>query len=131
MKFEDLHIEMAKTYPRLFPKGPLYWGFEHGPGWGPLIRTLCADINTLISDYPDVEIAVVQVKEKFGALRFYCQLAENCPEDLRLKIRALIDAASAESLKTCETCAKPSGLDKSRAYIVTRCPECRAKAEQA
>ena len=46
------------------------FGFECGDGWYNLIDELCEDITTLIGD-KDITVIAIQVKEKFGGLRFY------------------------------------------------------------
>lgn len=62
-----------------------------GPGWAELI-------NDLFDAKPD-DTQVVQVKEKFGGLRFY--LAGG-PSWYRLTVRG----AESASVQTCETCGK-------------------------
>ncbi len=46
------------------------FGFEHGDGWYNIIDELCENITTLIGN-KDIKVTAVQVKEKFGGLRFY------------------------------------------------------------
>src|SRR5690606_27793367 len=70
VRLDDLHLR----YPALFPKGPLMWGFEHGEGWTDLVAGLCQDIDTSLRQDPGARFRVKQVKEKFGALRFYYEL---------------------------------------------------------
>src|SRR3546814_1383225 len=65
---------LPAQYPRLFPRGPLHWGFEVGDGWSDIIVALCARINALLEESPGASLCVKQVKEKFGGLRFYYDL---------------------------------------------------------
>jgi hypothetical protein len=46
------------------------FGFECGDGWYDLINKLCEDVTTLIEN-KNIKVTAVQVKEKFGGLRFY------------------------------------------------------------
>ena len=126
------------------------WGFECGDGWCDLIRQLCADIEVVASDAGlDKQSAewprVVQVKEKFGTLRFYIRTPEVPDDDEYMKvdqspapqgflalrpvagiknIRALIEAAEARSMTICEKCGAPGQLYPS-GYWYTACDEHR------
>lgn len=61
----------------------------------------------------------VQVKEKFGGLRFYVNGAND-------KQYELIDFAESLSLTTCEVCGKKGKRNRS-GWITTRCKEHRSK----
>jgi len=69
-------------------------------GWTALINRLHRDLVVLDPDY-----RLDQVKEKFGALRFYAAfdpvVAERCNE--------LVMAAAHETMRTCEVCGDPGG----------------------
>jgi hypothetical protein len=58
---------------------------------------------------------VVQVKEKFGELRFYIKGGNDA-------IRQRIGAAALESLETCEVCGKP-GQRRGTDWIRTLCDD--------
>jgi len=58
--------------PRLMP-----FGFEHGDGWFDLVWTLCERLETVVAAVETDtgrSFHVLQVKEKFGGLRFYSKL---------------------------------------------------------
>lgn len=84
-----------------------------GAGWGPLVERL---YNAC--DHQGV--AILQIKEKFGGLRFYVGGAS----DSTLQ---LIEAAEDESRKTCELCGKAGGQRVERGWVWTRCDECWEK----
>ena len=71
--------QLTTTYPMLFRKndGELRtsgeaFGFECGSGWFDLINQLCHEISEILqSSEKQIWPVVVQVKEKFGGLRFY------------------------------------------------------------
>jgi hypothetical protein len=81
-----------------------------GPGWHPIIDRLAADLLKLGWDGK-----VLQVKEKFGGLRFYIE------QDMDV-LHDRIDAAKAEAYRTCEICGTP-GIARSGGWIKTLCDE--------
>jgi len=97
------------------------FGFECGDGWFKIIDQLSADI-TLLDEKNGTTTIAVQVKEKFGALRFYVEFGSDAVYDL-------IDAAEEESLKTCEMCGEPGEL-RGVGWVSTMCDKCWAKKEQ-
>lgn len=140
----DEHFEeLAKRYPALFEKSKCE--FSIGPGWYNIIRVLCGfiyrdvdDINrrieyvqsrkdasekgAQISDLmAELELAkkelpvIVQVKEKFGSLRFY---ADNVSPEMY----SYINFAEAMSGVTCEDCGAP-GKARTGGWIRTLCDE--------
>jgi hypothetical protein len=78
-------------------------------------------INEGIQD-PDVNgIKAVQVKSKFGELRFYYNgpLGQENLEDLE----AFIQEAEDKSAETCEECGKP-GKIRNQGWVYCCCDEC-------
>lgn len=74
---KELELQLVKKYPIIFKDYGgdmrvtcLAWGMECGNGWYNLIDELCENVMTLIGD-KDITITAIQVKEKFGGLRFY------------------------------------------------------------
>lgn len=98
---------LPRRYRRIFGAGPLPWGFEHGGGWCSLLEDLCETINTLLLEEPDASVSTLQVKEKFGALRFYCRYA-NMSQSLAPRITTAIRSAEDASTQICEQCGKPA-----------------------
>ena len=68
--------------------------FECGNGWYPLIKDLITDLIELGWDKQ-----VCQVKEKFGALRFYINTGSD-------EIFKKIHSYENQSYETCETCGE-------------------------
>ena len=94
-------------------------GFEHGDGWFDLVWRLCEELEPLVAEYEKAtgsRFEVVQVKEKFGGLRFYAHGTNDA-------IRQRIKAAELESTKTCELCGSPGQLFESP-WLGVRCDEC-------
>jgi hypothetical protein len=105
--------ELVAKYPEIFAEA--YngrFGFECGDGWFELIDNLC---SLLMIDESLTPVAT-QVKEKFGALRFYVNEATDYQYEL-------IDRAGTLSQHTCEVCGAPGTADYKRSWIKTLCEE--------
>ena len=138
--------ELYDKYPLIFRQKDLdmrqtcmCWGFECADGWFDIIDGLCSDIQshidnqnysinfkkergTLPPDSPEFpQIEAVQVKEKFGGLRFYV----NYEDDY---VRGLISMAETMSYKICEDCGNP-GKPNDSGWICTLCNSCRSEQE--
>jgi hypothetical protein len=93
-------------------------GFQHGDDWFDILWRLCGDLEPLVAELEKQtgrQFEVLQVKEKFGGLRFYVNHAND-------GIRQRIQTAKGESFDTCEICGKPGELRESR-WIRTLCEE--------
>lgn len=109
-------------FPEVF--GPLdqlqplvsYQGLALGDGWMPLLDRLCCDLAAVICD-DRLRFRTIQVKQKFGGLRFYAQGGT-------ARAQALIDAAKVRSSKICERCGKLSHLRNRSGYMTTVCDYC-------
>ena len=94
------------------------FGFAHGDGWFDLVWTLCERLESVV---PAAEtetgrsFRVLQVKEKFGGLRFYTNYSNDT-------ISALIEASEIESIHTCDVCGGP-GRRRGTSWVETRCDE--------
>lgn len=99
---------------------PVWRGVDCGEGWEDIIRSLHADLVKLFPDYK-----VIQVKEKFGGLRYYVDIPYN---DSSMAAYSRIGYAENESLRTCEVCgeAGTTGTSKNnRFWIRTLCDKDR------
>src|SRR5262249_23218327 len=82
---QELDDALVRDFPNLYAgrnsdKSPFCWGFECGDGWEPLIRKLSEELEAIIVAMPEKErkkFKAVQVKEKFGTLRFYMGIAHD------------------------------------------------------
>lgn len=116
---------LPSLYPHLFQGGPLPWGFEVGDGWSDLIVTLCARIDSILQSAPGARFQVLQVKEKFGALRFYYQLDE-VEESVSEAVLEAVMLAGEASAHICERCGRPGDHGSKGGWLFTRCPVCQA-----
>ena len=96
------------------------WGFP-GDGWYDLIYRLSAKLEPLIAAMSGEQrewCRAVQVKEKFGTLRFYMSSETD-------EMAALICEAESESARTCEHCGAP-GVLRDGGWLLTLCDVCQA-----
>jgi hypothetical protein len=122
----ELDKQLCKKYPVLFAQRngspqetAMCWGFDCGDGWYDLINFLCAHIQNHIvygrgGDAP--QVVVMQVKEKFGELRFYVDGGDEY-------IIGLITMAESMSRRICEICGN-KGKNRNDGWITTRCDSC-------
>ena len=85
------------------------WGFTCGDGWFDLVWTLSQNIEDSaraagLEPHSDEWPEAVQVKEKFGALRFHLKRS---PLTISEEILELIREAELRSAIICEECGKP------------------------
>lgn len=104
------------------------WGFGCGKGWFNLLMELTKKIEPLLEayqrDFPDEEVpAAVQVKEKFGTLRFYMSYETEEMSDL-------INQAERQSATTCENCGSLEGKLQGTGWVKTLCDECSKERDK-
>jgi len=80
------------------------FSFAHGDGCSILVWHLCERLEAVVPQLKQDwrSFHVLQVKEKFGGLRFYTNYSN-------YTISALIEAARIESIHTCDVCGSPGG----------------------
>jgi len=126
---EKNYENLIKKYNHLFTKNGrepfAMFGFECGDGWYDLLEELIDQIDRYFTHkhkgVPD-GFAIVQVKEKFGGLRFYVEGADDA-------IYELIRFAETLSYKTCEFCGSNQNIMHSTGWIVTACEQCTQTRE--
>ena len=107
--YEQYYLNMSQTC--------MCWGFDCDDGWFDLIYQLS---KKLAAAYP--EIRAVQVKEKFGGLRFYIGSID---DERYEEIQKLIYEAEEESYKTCERCGTKENVSQTKGgWIRTLCSKC-------
>ncbi len=122
----ELEQKLIQKYPTIFadhaapPTASLLcFGFECDDGWYDLLDTLCTQLSVLPLGKPSADrrgLRAVQVKEKFGTLRFYVDSASDTAF-------ALLDFAEAMSAKTCERCGN-RGRTRGQLWVKTLCDVC-------
>ena len=137
-QYDAFSKEMEEAYPKMF--AGQYGGFCVGPGWWPILKSLCHNIQShidwnnetrerLLKDNPyghkipeEVQqVRVRQIKEKFGGLRFYYDGGDN-------QIYGMVRMAESWAAYSCEECGKP-GKQRGGGWIKTLCDEHAAERE--
>ena len=121
---DALYLEFPNLYRWVPPDGAhggTCYELSPGDGWEPLIRRLSERITGIVDrDNLDPQVhTAVQVKEKFGLLRFYMAAYTD-------DIRCAIEDAVTESARTCEKCGWPGELYRNR-WWRTLCDGCAEK----
>ena len=155
-----LEKKLYKKYPKIFAdrnKSPqetcMCWGIETGDGWYDLIHMLCDLIHWDIEQNGYPELEAVQVKEKFGLMRFYttgvhkeektfkermrgrlynflrrmmyrwCKEAYQANEGYHVQ-EGMIKFAEFLSGHVCERCGSNQKVTQTKGWICTLCPKC-------
>ena len=125
---QELDEKLVKAFPILYRdrnkdmrQTCMVWGFSHDDGWFDIIWELSEKLETIAKLQPapkegeeDTRLVAVQVKEKFGGLRFY---THNSTEEAE----AAIDEAEQKAGKTCETCGQIGSLRSRQGWLITLC----------
>ncbi len=124
-KRTKFHQELRKTFPILWRKheNDAEEAFSHeydcyampttDDGWNRLVWKTSENLSNLIEQiaaiFPTNDLPIaVQVKEKFGTLRFYCDGRwDSYPTDFTKSFHKIISDAWDESETICEDCSKP------------------------
>lgn len=129
--YDEFAKRMEERFPEMFANS--YGGFAVGPGWWPIIESLCGHIHHHVEWKNEQKekygrgdgcppVTVAQIKEKFGGLRFYYDGGNE-------KIDGMVSMAEAWAAHTCEECGKP-GKTRSGGWIRTLCDEHEAERQQ-
>ena len=106
--------DIKRQCPKLY-RGDVI--FECGRGWSDIILDLSLKIEEILNKNPEEnEMYAVQIKEKYGTLRFYM----SCETD---EIIDLISDTEALSSQTCESCGAPARMRGFR-WVETKCDKC-------
>jgi hypothetical protein len=95
-----------------------------GDGWEPIIRHLSEKLEPIARE---TGLRAVQVKEKFGELRFYVRGADGArvlPVAISKTVYAAISVAMEESSRTCEHCGAFGSIRKVEGWWATLCDAC-------
>ena len=116
---------MQDYFPTVYPKmfDGKYGGIAVGKGWFNILNMMCRNIQSHIDWKPEVpQVKVLQVKEKFGTLRFYYEGGDEY-------IHGLTSMAEAMSEVTCEDCGVPGTLRQDGWMHVT-CDPCEDSRQE-
>lgn len=120
---KELEDELVAIAPEWFVRNDImasgmYFGFQCGDGWFPILKDLLLSIRALNPE----NFEVTQVKEKWGSLYVY---AGGGSLELADQIDGLLDAARDLSETICEACGALGRL-YTQGWYITLCPPCHA-----
>lgn len=113
---EEFEARLTAKYGDMFH--PRLGGFAVGSGWYHIVEALCDNIAGYLKNLKEdarPDFKVVQVKEKFGGLRFYVDNADET-------INGMIYMAESWADKSCEVCGN-RGTQRGKGWIVVLCDE--------
>jgi hypothetical protein len=114
-EYLDFREELVTRFPVMF--SGRYGGFSIDQGWWPILSDLCEKISGYLDENPQVSpVIVVQVKEKYGGLRFYYDGGDTIVDDL-------VRAAEEATVRTCEVCGKPGEIQSIGGWLKCLCDE--------
>lgn len=122
----ELQDQLFTKYPKIFRQKDesmqvtcMCWGIATGDGWYDLLDELCGKLQAYIDEKAIPQVEAVQVKEKFGTLRFY---VGGVHKDAADDVYNMINEAERKSGRTCDVCGEP-GETSGWGWISTRCKE--------
>lgn len=82
-EFPDLY--RGRTRP---PRdSAMCWGFECGDGWYQILYDLSKELTDYMLQHPPLRLEVMQVKSKFGNLRFHLDYSDLVTEEIISRAR--------------------------------------------
>ena len=119
-KITSKYYEMFHMNEKVDSKPTMYNNtIECGDGWFDIISQLCEELYAMCPK-------VVQIKEKFGGLRFYASFTSNYSEQAWKLIRETEEA----SCEICETCGEKGEMRMIDGRMAVRCNKCYEKLLQ-
>jgi hypothetical protein len=125
-KFSTLRERYPKIFvPSEYQSEPIdAVGIECGNGWFDVIDSLCSSLQKYVDRRltagvatEDLQPRAVQVKEKFGGLRFYVSGGDEVVDEM-------IALVESHSTKVCETCGARGRQHTTAGWIRTSCDPC-------
>jgi hypothetical protein len=123
-KYDEFVKNLETKYPAMFSQP--YGGVCVGEGWWPIIESLCANIQVHLNwvnrnGVVVEQVVVMQIKEKFGGLRFYYEGGDDT-------VNGLVTMAESWAIRSCEECGTP-GKSRSGGWIRTLCDKHEAERQ--
>lgn len=117
----ELEKVLIATFPKLYAQvgwnimsTAMCWGFECQTGWFLILWELSEAIEAINNKRTDnFRFEAIQVKEKYGGLRFYMTGYTD-------EISKLIRKAEDRAAFTCEVCGRPGRLNDG-GWLMVRC----------
>ena len=121
----ELEEKLLTKYPELFVQHEwsmqttcICWGIECWDGWYNLLDGLCGNIMDYCKSRGITPPQFTQVKQKYGTLRVYINLADETIYDM-------VDKAENESANICEKCGSNDGVKFTEGWLTALCNNCK------
>lgn len=113
-----MYKELVAKFPKIFSRVKY---FECKEGWSEIIYDMCHLIQYVVDTDPLCEqVVAIQVKEKFGSLRFYYYGGN-------ARVRNLVEAYSHKTKTICEVCGSEGTMLKEDYWLRVRCDKHKDK----
>lgn len=104
------------------------WADAVDKGWRPIVQEALERIGNLweANGLALEDLAVLEVKEKFGTLRMYVSYfdaADSVDDDIAESLEVIVDWAESKSSVICEVCGE-YGQRRATGYIRCLCEDC-------
>ena len=138
---EELDNALCVKYPKIFAQRNLpmtetcmCWGFSCGDGWYKILDSLCYQIQNYIDWKQEQkekygrgegckQVVAVQVKEKFGGLRFYYEGGDE-------HISGMVRMAEEWAVNTCEKCGETGKYQVTNGWHYVACDKHSKESEE-
>ena len=122
--------QLILKYPKIFQQyegnpGMVNW-LDLPKGWVPIVDMLCGSIQDYVNnfvrytkdgEYRPAQVTCVQMKEKFGGLRFYTDGNDEY-------VDGMIFMAEHMAYNTCQDCSSQEDIGRTQGWITTLCRNC-------
>lgn len=116
---EILTGNLFNKYPKIFVQY-ICKDFSIQHGWYPLIDELCQKIQENVDERKINQIRAIQVKQKFGSLRFYVNYHDE-------EISKYIQEAENKSMTICTRCSNNGTMRDCDGWYDILCNDCLLK----
>jgi hypothetical protein len=130
---QDVFAPLVDRVPKNRRDNIFIYTLSCGLGWKKIVFDLVDELDRIWDGFQKKKgrecWSLLQMKEKFGGLRFYASYPDSPAEDAKTRQDRSFDAickAEAEAWKTCERCGKP-GKISGEGYIATVCEKCEKR----
>ena len=116
----ELANKLFDTFPKIFKQSGMIGSIDCPDSWYTIISTACYLIQQEC-DRTGSQVAAVQVKEKYGTLRFYTHNSSPF-------IDGVLDMAEEMTTLVCASCGTTKDLTPTEGYILYMCNRCQEGA---
>lgn len=130
----DVYAPLVDRFPPDRQENIFVFNLSCGAGWKDIVFAVIKELDRIWTGYRKQNgrdaWKLLQLKEKFGGLRFYPQYPQDSEDDAkgrREQSYATIDFAETQAWKTCERCGKPAQVISFQFRMATVCDECEER----